>query len=84
MNDGHSEIYSELWAPLVRGRGALYFSPGPDARDMNPMLAMRMTHPNGLHICYDGYHTWDRCENFELKDFRTRVHQIYERPLRQH
>jgi hypothetical protein len=63
---------------------ALYFSPGPDPRDMNPMPAMRMTHPNGLQICYDGSHTWDRCENFQLKDFRTRVHQIYERPLRQH
>lgn len=63
---------------------ALYFFPGPDPRDMNPMPARRMTHPNGLQICYDGSHTWDRCENFQLQDFRTRVHQMYERPLRQH
>lgn len=26
---------------------ALYFFPGPDPRDRNPMPARRMTHPNG-------------------------------------
>lgn len=36
---------------------ALYISPGSDPREMNPMSAMRMTHPNGLQICYDGSHT---------------------------
>jgi hypothetical protein len=25
MNDGHSEINAELWAPLVRGRGGPLF-----------------------------------------------------------
>jgi hypothetical protein len=83
MNDGHSEMYAELWAPLVRGPGGALFLSGPDPRDMNPMPGRQITHPNGLQIGNDSYHIWDQCENFQLKDFRTRVDQIYERPLRQ-